>query len=45
MLAWADLVDAGVVLVVALALVDLRLALFGSVVAMISGMSSFVMGV
>jgi VIT1/CCC1 family predicted Fe2+/Mn2+ transporter len=36
-LAWADLLDAGVVLVVALALVDLRLALLGSVVARISG--------
>jgi len=37
LLAWADLLDAAVVLVVALALVDLRLALLGSVVARISG--------
>ena len=36
-LAWTDLLDAGVVLVLALALVDLRLALIGSVVARISG--------
>ncbi len=36
-LAWAELVDAAVVLVLALALVDLRLALLGSVVARVSG--------
>ena len=36
-LAWADLLDAAVVLVAALALVDLRLALLGSVVARVSG--------
>ena len=36
-LAWADLVDASVVLVGALVLVDVRLALLGSVVARMSG--------
>jgi hypothetical protein len=36
-LAWADLLDASVALVLALALVDLRLALLGSVVAWVSG--------
>lgn len=36
-LAWAGVWDAGVVLIVALALVDLRLALLGSVVARMSG--------
>ena len=37
LLAWTDLLDAAVVLVLALALVDLRLALIGSVVARLSG--------
>ena len=37
LLAWTDLLDADVVLVLALALVDLRLALLGSVVAWVSG--------
>ncbi len=41
-LAWADLVDADVVLVVALVLVDLRLALLGSVIARVSGERSSV---
>ena len=36
-LAWAGLLDAGVVLILALVLVDLRLALLGSVVARVSG--------
>ena len=36
-LAWTDLVDADLVLVLALALVDVRLALLGSVVAWVSG--------
>ena len=36
-LAWANLLDAAVVLIAALALVDLRLALLGSVVARVSG--------
>jgi hypothetical protein len=37
LLAWTELLDAGVVLASALALVDLRLALLGSVVARMSG--------
>ncbi len=37
LLAWTDVLDAGVVLALALALVDLRLALLGSVVAWVSG--------
>ncbi|WP_448620346.1 hypothetical protein [Geodermatophilus sp. URMC 65] len=37
LLAWTDLVDADVVLVLALVLVDVRLALLGSVVAWVSG--------
>ena len=37
LLAWTDLLDADVVLVLALALVDVRLALLGSVVARVSG--------
>ncbi len=37
LMAWTDLLDAGVLLVLALALVDLRLALLGSVVAWVSG--------
>jgi nucleotide-binding universal stress UspA family protein len=37
LLAWTDLVDADVVLVLALGLVDVRLALLGSVVAWVSG--------
>jgi hypothetical protein len=37
LLAWTELLDADVVLVLALALVDLRLALTGSVVAWVSG--------
>ena len=36
-LAWAGVLEAGVVLVLALVLVDLRLALLGSVVARVSG--------
>jgi hypothetical protein len=36
-LAWTDLLDADVVLVLALGVVDLRLALLGSVVAWVSG--------
>ena len=37
LLAWTGLLDAAVVLILALALVDLRLALIGSVVARLSG--------
>ena len=37
LLAWMDLLDADVVLVLALVLVDVRLALLGSVVAWVSG--------
>ena len=42
LLAWTELLDAGAVLVLALALVDVRLALIGSVVARISGERSSV---
>ena len=42
LLAWTELLDAGAVLVLALALVDVRLALIGSVVARVSGERSSV---